>query len=69
MGNRMGIFSRMAADMADDIYQATGEEIELDFDNAIMPQENEFDAELDREELEALELHAERWDLERGGYL
>lgn len=41
----------------------------LDFNNHDAPLDSIDDIEYTREEEEALELHAERWELEQGGYL
>ena len=75
----MGYFSELQIETSGYSLLSRAEQLELsdphneygliDFNVEDAPQENQFDAELDKEELEALELHAERWDLERGGYL
>ncbi len=41
----------------------------LDFNHHDAPLPTLDEIEYTREEAEALELHAERWDLEQGGYL
>lgn len=41
----------------------------LDFESCDAPLESLDEIEYTRAEAEALELHAERWELERGGFL
>lgn len=47
----------------------TGPDDELNFDTQDAPLESLEEIEFTREEQEAIELHAERWELEQGGYL
>lgn len=47
----------------------SGPEDPLDFEACDAPLESLAEIEYTRAEEEELELHAERWDLERGGFL